>query len=41
MPLAEDFKADPPGLMDFPNIGVSEAFHEAGRSMGHQTNLYV
>lgn len=22
-------KADPPGLMDFPNIGVSEAFHEA------------
>ena len=26
-------KADPPGLMDFPNIGVSEPFHEAGRSM--------
>ena len=25
--------------MDFPNIGVSEPFHEAGRSMGHQTNL--
>ena len=24
-------KADPPGLMDFPNIGVSEAFHEATR----------